>query len=58
MVDERLIYHLRPILTCFNIFLQNPAPSKQQGKKVSQPAPLSPTLKWHSRPYASRDYQC
>ena len=42
MVDERLIYHLRPILTCFNIFLQNPAPSKQQGKKVSQPAPLSP----------------
>ena len=30
MVDERLIYHLRPI---FNIFLQNPALSKQKGKK-------------------------
>ena len=34
MVDERLIYHLRPI---FNIFLQNPALSKQKEKKVSQP---------------------
>ena len=45
MVDERLIYHLRPI---FNIFLQNPALSKQKGKKCLN-LPHSPLLEGGQR---------